>query len=336
MTSLERAAVPSLSPRRRRGRLGLRLLTAAVCATTAAGVVVAGPATSRPESSAPVAGAPGSSVPTGSVRTTEPVLRLAVATSHRWPGHPGRRLVRYRVRPGDTATGLAVRFHAWTRELRALNHLGRRGTLYVGEHVRIPVVVAATRHHARPRARHHTHHARHHARHHAHHHAHHAHHHARRAHHAHHAGHHARHPWRHADATRAGVRRVIVRTARRHGVEPATALAIAWQESGWQQRRISSAGAVGAMQVMPGTGRWMSTYVDRRLNLYGLHDNVTAGVVLFRVLRGQASWRHSIAAYYQGLGAVQEHGLYPETRHYTRNVRALYHRLHHGWNPARS
>jgi soluble lytic murein transglycosylase-like protein len=112
------------------------------------------------------------------------------------------------------------------------------------------------------------------------------------------------------------------------------ALAISWQESGWQQRRTSSTGAVGAMQIMPGTGRWMSSYVDRRLNIYSLRDNVTAGVVLFKVLRGQASWRGSIAAYYQGLGAVRSHGLYPSTRRYTRSVAHLYRRLQRGWRPA--
>ena len=32
-----------------------------------------------------------------------------------------RRIVDHRVRPGETATGLAVRFHAWTSELIARN-----------------------------------------------------------------------------------------------------------------------------------------------------------------------------------------------------------------------
>ena len=112
------------------------------------------------------------------------------------------------------------------------------------------------------------------------------------------------------------------------------ALAISWQESGWQQRRRSSAGAIGAMQIMPDTGIWMSMYVGRRLNIYGLRDNVTAGVKLIDVLRGQTSRKRTIAAYYQGLGAVREHGLYSETKVYFRNVAALYRRLHRGWNPA--
>src|SRR3954452_19351464 len=69
----------------------------------------------------------------------------AEARATPWPGHPDRRLVTHVVRPGDTATGLATRFHAWTRELVALNHLDRAGTLHVGERIRIPVVVSAAR-----------------------------------------------------------------------------------------------------------------------------------------------------------------------------------------------
>src|SRR4051794_21935648 len=67
----------------------------------------------------------------------------AAARGTPWPGHPDRRLVTHVVAPGDTATGLATRFHAWTRELVALNRLDRAGTLRVGERVRIPIVVSA-------------------------------------------------------------------------------------------------------------------------------------------------------------------------------------------------
>ncbi len=332
--STARPNPPAPVPARRMqvARRWLRLATVSLASATAVSVLALG-------SPGPVT-AVGPVTPGAASAAASPTLRLVSAHPHRWPGHPGRRLVHYRVRPGDTATGLAVRFHAWTRELRSLNHLGSRGTLYVGEHVRVPVVLAAVPHARRHHAGH-AHHARHHARR-----AHRAHatHRPQRTHGARHhrhalprhppAHHRHRHPWRQADASRATVRRVIVRTARRHDMEPASALAIAWQESGWQQRRISSAGAVGALQVMPDTGRWMSTYVDRRLNLYSLHDNVTAGVVLFRVLRGQTSWRRSVAAYYQGLGALQEHGMYRDTRRYTRNVTALRHRLRHGWDPS--
>ena len=227
-------------------------------------------------------------------------------------------MVRHRVRRGDSVTGLAVRYHAWSREVRAINRLGRRGRLYVGRTIRIPVVDAAA-HRRHKKAKPHPQATRHHKD-------------TKRP---------RRHqpkarPWRGTDASRSQVRRVIVRTARHHHVEPELALAIAWQESGWQQRRLSSAGAIGAMQVLPGTGRWMSTYVDRRLNVYSLSDNVTAGVVLVKVLRSQTTWKRSIASYYQGLGSVRQRGMYPSTKRYTRSVMALHRRLHRGWDPART
>ena len=308
-----------MTPRTRQPlqRPARRSLRAKLGAGTAAGLVLLG----APLWSAGAGSPEGSWADPGPAReATGPVeeasLALVAARAHAWRGHPGRRLRTYRVRPGDTAAGLAVRFHAWTAELRAINHLGRHARLLAGQRITIPVVVP----------RHRTHQARHQARHQA----------------GHQAGHQTRHPtrhrrpkpWRHAGASRSTVRRIVVRTARRYGVDPHLALALAWQESGWQQRRISSAGAVGAMQVLPSTGRWMSLYVGRRLNVYGLHDNVVTGVVLFKVLRGETTWRRSIAAYYQGLRAVRRHGPYPSARRYTRNVVALYERLGRGWNPA--
>ena len=296
-----------------------------------------------------------------------PALELV---SHRKP-HPNRKIKRYRVRPGDTPSSIAVRYHAWTKQLIKINH---SSTLYVGDVILIPVVVSASRactrhkshrtglpslkaHRAHQAAKagadkshkagkaHKSHKAgkpkrhaakshkkRHHAK--AHHHRHR---HRHRHHHGHGAGrHHHRdhHGWTHENASRAKVRRVIVRTANRWDVNPNLALAISWQEAGWQQHRLSPAGAVGTMQVMPSTGRWMSLVVGRKLHLRDLHDNVTAGVVLIRTLRSQARLKRAIAGYYQGLGGVQRYGMFDSTKHYVANVLYFKKRLAHGWDPA--
>jgi LysM repeat protein len=285
----------------------LRRLTTTVTATTAGGLLLAG---------APVT-SPGTATAEPALDASEAALSLVATDPHRWPGHPGRKVIRYRVKPGDTATGLAVRFHAWTDELRAINHLSRHATLYVGERIRIPVVLSAVRKHRHahtPRRTHHRAQAPRHT--------------TPRAH-----VRHAR-PWALADVSRGKVRRVVVRTALQHGVDPELALAVAWQESGWQQRRISSAGAIGAMQVLPGTAQWMSIYAGRPLNPYGLYDNVTAGVVLIKVLRSQTGPRKAVAAYYQGLGSVQDRGMYRSTKAYVKNVVSLRKRIERGWNPA--
>lgn len=231
-----------------------------------------------------------------------------------WPGHPDRSIVRHTVRPGETATGLAVRYHAWTAELVRLNRLSSKGRLYRGQVVRIPVVISAARK-ARaktlPRNRKHVHER-----------------------HTHRPRRSTAPPlihrttpstrsWLHADMSRTQVRALVVRMARHYRVPPRLALAIAWQESGWQQRRISSTGALGVMQVMPDTGRWMKSYVGRPLRLRDTHDNVLAGVMTLRVLRaGTRKDDSAIGAYYQGLGAVRKHGFYDDTKRYVASVRA--------------
>lgn len=276
-------------------------------------------------------------------QTTSSDLSPVSPVSHRGE-HPDRKIKKYRVRPGDTAAGIATRYHAWTAELIEMNHASM---YHPGQVVRIPVVVTASRactvhrhHHThfksgpdhghrhgkatkadkppkkkpkakpgkkppkKPKAK------------------------PKRTH------RHPDHGWVHPHASRAEVRRMVVKRARHHGVNPSLALAIAWQESGWQQRQISSAGALGVMQVMPGTGQWMSDQVGRRLNLRNLHDNVTAGVVLIKILRGQAGVRYAVAGYYQGLWGVRQFGMYDSTRHYVANVLALKKAINRGWNPA--
>ena len=241
-----------------------------------------------------------------------------VATHHRngkrWRGHPGRRVISYRVKSGDTASRIAVRFHAWTAELLAINHKASSSFWYVGEKVKVPVVTARAGHHA-DKKKHHP------------------------------AKKHPRHkakkkkktkkskPHHTSHSSRARVRDEVKRVAREHGVNPHMALAIAWQESGWQQDVRSSAGAVGAMQVMPKTGRWISVLVGRRLHLRRLHDNVVAGVVLYELLRRDHSVRGALAGYYQGLGSVHAHGMYKSTKRYIRNVKHLKQALDHGWRP---
>lgn len=123
--------------------------------------------------------------------------------------------------------------------------------------------------------------------------------------------------------SRSETRSLIVSTARRYGVDPKLALAISWQESGWNQRAVSVANAVGIMQVMPGTGEWCSGLAGRELNLMNPKDNVVAGVVYLRWLAQNASSTdQAIAGYYQGLGGVRKNGMYPDTKSYVRAVKA--------------
>jgi len=124
--------------------------------------------------------------------------------------------------------------------------------------------------------------------------------------------------------TRAQMRSIVESTAKKYGVPVPLALAIAYQESGFDQRAVSPANAVGTMQVIPSTGEWISTMVGRELDLLDPNDNVTAGVVLLSYLtRNADSLDQAIAGYYQGLAGVRKNGMNPDTKKYVASVRAL-------------
>jgi N-acetylmuramoyl-L-alanine amidase len=135
--------------------------------------------------------------------------------------------------------------------------------------------------------------------------------------------------------TRAQMRSLIVSTSKRYGVDPQLALAVAWQESGWKQRVVSPANAIGTMQVIPSTGRFASRIVGRDLDLLNARDNVTAGVVLLSRLTGAAELNIAVAGYYQGLGGVKKNGMYSDTKAYVKNVLRIKAQLERGWDPLR-
>lgn len=123
---------------------------------------------------------------------------------------------------------------------------------------------------------------------------------------------------------RQAMRAIVEATARRHGIDPKLALAISYQESGWDQRQVSVANAIGAMQVIPSSGEWASSMVGHQLDLLAAEDNATAGVVILRALtRSASSVDEAIAGYYQGLGSVRANGMYADTQQYVAGVKAM-------------
>jgi hypothetical protein len=120
--------------------------------------------------------------------------------------------------------------------------------------------------------------------------------------------------------------RLIAATARRYGVPVALFTALVWQESGFNARARSKAGARGLTQLMPATARGLGV---RRI--YDPAQNLSGGA---RYLRAQLlrfrSKRLALAAYNAGPGAVTRfHGIppYAETRAYVTRILALEARL---------
>jgi LysM repeat protein/ethanolamine utilization microcompartment shell protein EutS len=110
------------------------------------------------------------------------------------------------------------------------------------------------------------------------------------------------------------------------GVDPGIAKSIAWVESGFDQGVQSHAGAIGVMQLMPGTIEWIEDDIlQQELNEdVSAYDNIKAGVYLLGYLQRQTgSAELAVAAYYQGLGATQQGIMYNETRRYVDGVMAI-------------
>ncbi len=127
-------------------------------------------------------------------------------------------------------------------------------------------------------------------------------------------------------AGRAAIGRVIADEAARLGVPVPLAKAVAWQESGWRQGVTSRAGAIGVMQLMPGTAAWVGdAMLGASVDPRDLRQNVRAGVRLLRhyVDRYHGDRALVLAAYYQGQRALEKHGIYPISRPYIAAVRAL-------------
>jgi LysM repeat protein len=129
-----------------------------------------------------------------------------------------------------------------------------------------------------------------------------------------------------AVASRREVGDLLVAEARSAGVDPTFVLAVAWQESGWRQAAVSSAGATGVMQLMPATADWVaSSILGESVNIHDTRWNIHAGVRLLRhyLDRYHGDRSRALAAYYQGERATDAHGIYPMTRPYIASILAL-------------
>jgi LysM repeat protein len=129
-----------------------------------------------------------------------------------------------------------------------------------------------------------------------------------------------------AVASRRAVGDLLVAEARAAGVDPTFVLAVAWHESGWRQGAVSSAGAIGVMQLMPATAEWVaSSILGESVNIHDTRWNIHAGVRLLRhyLDRYHGDRARALAAYYQGERAADVHGIYPMTRPYIASIIAL-------------
>ena len=122
----------------------------------------------------------------------------------------------------------------------------------------------------------------------------------------------------------------ILSQAIQRGVDPILALAVGAQESGLHNGLRSSAGALGAMQVMPGTACGMGV-CNASVVRYNPQTNAALGTEYLKAMIARYGGNVSLAlaAYNAGPGAVGNHiPRIPETQNYVRSVLSYYRRFY--------
>ncbi|WP_435418060.1 lytic transglycosylase domain-containing protein [Parerythrobacter aurantius] len=111
--------------------------------------------------------------------------------------------------------------------------------------------------------------------------------------------------------------------SRRFDLSPSLIEALVWQESRWRQGAVSSAGARGLAQLMPGTARYLG------VNPYDPYQNLEGGARYLReqLDRFDGDLEKALAAYNAGPGRVIDAGGIPNIRETRLYVAAIIGRL---------
>ena len=126
------------------------------------------------------------------------------------------------------------------------------------------------------------------------------------------------------NATKSQILNVVNQIAEKHGVDEKLVQALIKQESGFNPKAKSKAGAMGLMQLMPSTAKNLGVQ-----DPYNIVQNVEGGVKYLKSMLNKYNGNVilALAAYNAGPGAVDKYdGVppYKETQNYVRNILANY------------
>ena len=109
------------------------------------------------------------------------------------------------------------------------------------------------------------------------------------------------------------------------GVDPHLVRALAWMESGFQTRIVSSAGARGVLQTLPSTRAYVETVLVGHAVPRTVDGDIEVGVLYLRHLLQSfdGNERLALAAWYEGERAVRERGVYKVSKPFVDDVLAL-------------
>ena len=193
------------------------------------------------------------------------------------------------VRPGESLSALARRYHTTVAKLARMNHLDPSHYLIIGtrlhvpqaRHVTIPKHVTKTKRVA------------------------------------------------YRTQSVASVRGLLDRWAGHYGVSVHLVRALAWMESGYNNALVSSVGARGIMQLLPSTFRFSEQVLIGHHLRHNADGNVRAGVAYLSHLLHDfhGNKRLALAGWYQGERAVRKHGVYKVSKTFVKDVLALEKRM---------
>lgn len=129
---------------------------------------------------------------------------------------------------------------------------------------------------------------------------------------------------------RVKINKLIDEYSQKYGLDSDFVKAVVKQESGFNEKATSKCGAMGLMQLMPGTAKALNVN-----DPYNARDNIEGGVKYLKGLmdRFGGDMKLALAAYNAGPNAVKKYNGVPpynETQNYVKNIMSMYQRIQSG------